>query len=239
MIRRKIALFGALSIGTVAFLPGTASASSTEAPTPNQNASFVAAQKALETQVTDRISTLESLSSRISSSSTLTPADRANLGSIVGNASSGDLGAMNALLATVESDTTSAELAADRKVMIDTYRIYAVVAPQVCITIAADKISYITGLITAIEPNLDNLVIANGNTSTDVTAYNQVLSNVSTASSDVSGIDGQLKSLTPAAYNSNPTGTHSQVQSMWQTIKNDFGLLGGARSDIKTISGVG
>ena len=215
---------GAASVATPAF----ASSSPTSTVTPAQIAQ-------LQSDINSRITFLETLSTRIQGASALSTSDAATLSQVVGSSNSGDIAAMQSLLASVQSITTTTQLHLTYETMYDNYRIYAVVGPQVDMTIAQSQILSISQSLANLEPTLNSLIQSNGNNPTAVAAYSNLQSEVSQAQSVANGLGTFPISLSPSIYNANPTGTHSTVVSDWQQIKSTWTTLKTARQDVSTI----
>ncbi len=208
--------------------PAFASSTPTSAVTPTQIAQ-------LQSDINARITFLDTLSGRIQSSKTLTQSDAATLAGVVGSSSSGDIAAMQSLLASVPSITTEGQLHLTYETLYDNYRIYAVVGPQVDLTIAQDQILSISSELINLEPTLNSLIASNGNNPTATAAYANLVTSAAQAQSTASGLGSYAVSLTPTIYNTDPTGTHTTITNDWQQLKGASANIKTARSDISTI----
>jgi hypothetical protein len=121
----------ALGVG----IPAVASASSTTTTTPS--ASFLSGQQTLETQLASRVTRLQHLIADVTSATSLS----ANASTTLQARLSGEEASMNALIGRVPTDTTQAELSADRATMYKDNRVYAVMSPQVFESIEASLVS--------------------------------------------------------------------------------------------------
>ena len=218
------ALAGVVGAATPAF----ASSSPTTAVTPTQIAQ-------LQSDINARITYLEKLSGRIQASKTLSTSDAATLSGVVGSSSSGDIAAMQSLLASVPSITTETQLHLTYETMYDNYRIYAIVGPQVDLTIAEDQVLSISTALINLEPELNSLIASNGNNPTATAAYSDLVTQAGQAQSIANGIGTFPISLTPTIYNTNPSGTHSTITNDWQQLKNASASIKTARQDASTI----
>jgi hypothetical protein len=120
---------GALTAGSVIALPGMASAS---APT-----SFPQKQQQLEQQLSNRVSQLSRLTADVNGSTSLSAAHKSVLSARLSTEASN----INALVTKVPTDTTMAQLNADRQAMLRDNRVFAVETPQVIEIIEADSIA--------------------------------------------------------------------------------------------------
>jgi hypothetical protein len=133
----------ALTAASAVTLPALASASTTPQ-------SFTQAQQKLEQQLAFRVSQLGRLSSDVSSSKTLTPADANVLSARLATESTSVTG----LVAKVPGDTTFAELHSDELAMVKDNRVFAVETPQVIQIIESDAIASQATTLAASEPSL-------------------------------------------------------------------------------------
>ncbi|MEO9180090.1 MAG: hypothetical protein ABI298_00400 [Acidimicrobiales bacterium] len=116
-----IALVAAMGFG----IATVASADSTTTTAPS--ASFVAAQQKLETQLTARVTRLTHLTADVAGATSLSASTTLTLQARL----STEAASINTLVAKVPTDTTFAELEADRAAMYRDNRVYAVMSPQV------------------------------------------------------------------------------------------------------------
>src|SRR5690242_7071967 len=90
------------------------------------------AKRTVEEKIDQRLAQLSRLQHAVDGSKDLTDGDRSALDTILSNEVSG----LTALRADVDAATDAKTIAADAKSMIDDYRVYVVVTPQVHLTIA-------------------------------------------------------------------------------------------------------
>ena len=142
-----LALVAAMGIG----IPSVAYAgSSTTTTTTLSSASFIAAQKALEIQLANRATQLQHLGADVTASTSLS----ASTSSILQARLLTEEASINSLIAKVPTDTTKAELNADRAAMLKDNRVYAVMSPQVFEMIEA---SVVAGQVTTMQGNESTL----------------------------------------------------------------------------------
>jgi predicted protein tyrosine phosphatase len=139
----------ALVAATGVSIPAVAYASSAPSKTA-PTASFIAAQKALETQLANRAIQLQHLVTDVTAATSLSAGATATLEARL----STEQASINALIAKVPTDINRAELNADRQAMLKDNRVYAVMSPQVFEMINA---SVVAGEVTALQGNESTL----------------------------------------------------------------------------------
>jgi len=117
---------------------------------------FSSNQKALEAQLAIRVSQLSRLGTDVTGAKTLTTAHAATLTASITTTTAN----INALVVRVPTDTTNAQVNADRTAMIRQNRVFAVLTPQVFQTIEADAIGAEVTSLQAEEPGLLSAVNA-------------------------------------------------------------------------------
>ena len=146
VISRSFAVL-ALVAATGISIPSLAYASPPTTTTPSvPSASFTAAQKALEVQLANRSTQLGHIVADVTASTTLS----ASASSILQARLSTEEASISALIAKVPTDTTRAELNADRSAMLKDNRVYAVMSPQVFEMIEA---SVVASQVTTMQAN--------------------------------------------------------------------------------------
>jgi hypothetical protein len=143
-----LALTAAMGVGIPAAAYASSPLSSTTTTTPSAN--FLAAQKALEAQLASRVTRLQHLNADVTGASTLS----ANTSATLQARLSTEGASINSLVAKVPTDTTYAELDADRAAMLKDNRVYAVMSPQVFEMIEA---SVVAGQVTTMQGNESTL----------------------------------------------------------------------------------
>ena len=128
-----LALAAAMGVG----IPSIASATSPTTTTTVLSQSFLSAQQALELQLANRATQLSHLVADVTAATTLTTSQVATLSARL----STEVSTNNALIAKVPTDTTKAELKADRTAMLQDNRVYGVMSPQVFETIEASVVA--------------------------------------------------------------------------------------------------
>lgn len=139
-----VAAFG-MSVSSVAFADSTTTTTTTV-----PNSSFVTAQQALELQLANRATQLQHLVADVTAATTLSSGNAAVLQARLLTEQT----SLNALIAKVPTDTTKAELNADRQAMLRDNRVYAVMSPQVFEMIEA---SVVASQVTTMQGNESTL----------------------------------------------------------------------------------
>jgi hypothetical protein len=125
----------ALSSGVAFAAPtGATGTSGATGATGATGSSFSTLQAKLESELASRVTQLTTLSSDVTGATTLVPAHATVLATRIATEQT----SINALVAKVPTDTTRAELNADRAAMVQQNRVFLVMTPQVFETISAD-----------------------------------------------------------------------------------------------------
>lgn len=222
-------------LGIVIFAPSLIVLSDGSAGATQLPNNLSSAQATVQTQIAKRITRLGDLTNRVNVSTTISSSDRSALLGIYGNSTGGDIQALNSLSIKVGSETTVAGVQADRETLYDTYRIYAIVAPQSDLVLAADNETSVINVMTSLEPGLSAIVKAGGSTSATLADYNQFVSDVGAAQTAVGSISSQVLALTPTLFNQDKSGTAALIQSDWKSIKSAQASLKEARGEINAI----
>ncbi len=131
--------------------PGTL-ATALKACTPT---TFSAAQQALRVALQDRTAAIGRLQTTVARAKDLPAADAAELDAILhAELSTIDGAGLDGLVASVAADTTCAQLVTAAKAMVTDFRLYALVAPQVRVTVAVGRGSALAARVTAAEPRI-------------------------------------------------------------------------------------
>ena len=189
----KVGIATAILGGAVAILaPGVTSAS----VRPHD---FLSDQQALEAHLAVRVSQLNRLSTDITNAKSLTAAHVTTLSTNISTA----LTNINALVAKVPTDTTDIELRADAKEMVKQNRVFAVLTPQVFLTIEADNVAGEVISLQGEESNLlsavNGLVGQHGYTNA-LNRYTQFVTLVNRASLDAANVATKVLAQTPANF---------------------------------------
>lgn len=203
----------ALIGGSLLALPGAASA----ATTPH---SFSNNQTLLETQLASRATQLARLGTDVAGATSLTAPHAVTLKASIATATTN----IDALIAKVPTDTTNAELAVDRASMLKENRVFAILTPQVFLTIEADGIA--SQVVTfqanesALQGSVNSLVGQHGYTNA-LNHYVAFVKAVNVANAAASNITTAVLAQTPADY---PGDTHVFVHTNRELLRADLSL---------------
>jgi len=210
---RSLITGAALVAGSAVALPSIASATTPPA-------SFSAAQQQVEQALTYRVSQLTRLSADVSGSSTLSSAHASLLNARISTESAD----INALVTKVPSDTTFAELNADRAAMIKDNRVFAVETPQVLQIIEADSVAAQITTMTSSEASLQaavNSLTGQPSYNNALRHYNSYVAAIGNASSAVADVTTTVLAQVPSDY---PTDVHVFVSANHKLLAADIAL---------------
>ena len=142
-IRRGL-VGAAIVAGTIGTIGGTAAAAN------HHGNGFALNQQKLEQQLAERATQLQRLTADVTNSKTLDPTHA----SVLTARLTSETSSISGLIAKVPTDTTQAQLNADRQAMLQDNRVYAVMSPQVFETISADAAMSQLVVLQAEEPQL-------------------------------------------------------------------------------------
>jgi hypothetical protein len=189
-----LALVAAMGMG----IPSIAYAGPTTTTVPS--ASFIAAQHALEVQLANRATQLGHLVADVTATTSLTAK------SILQARLSTEEASINALIAKVPTDTTKAELNADRAAMLKDNRVYAVMSPQVFQMIEASVVASQVTVMTANEPMLQSetaSIVGLPGYKNALSHYNNYVARLLNWSTRIVSVEGIVLVQTPQGYPGN------------------------------------
>lgn len=170
------------------------------------SANLAAAQGIVEQKVTNRVNQLAALANRITDDTNIPSSEASVLSGIVSTEQTGITdGGIDGLGAVVASSTSCAQLLSDESTMIDSFRVFAVVSPQVDLTALASTESSIASQIAALEPNIQSAISASGSTSSNAGSlqsdFAQLQSDVTNAQAQIAQVSiADLLAQTPSDY---------------------------------------
>jgi hypothetical protein len=217
---------------------GTGSTGSAPAGHPGCTAAtFSTAQQRLETALSNRATALDRMSARVQKAAHLPAADASALEAILSaEQSSLDGGGITGLQATVPTETTCQQLASTAKQMVVDFRVYALVARQVNITVCSTGSLFAAQRAAAAEPTIAARISRAQQHGKDVSGAQQAFTDfeqqVSTATGDLSQIDvSTVLAQVPSDY----PGDRSTLHDDLATMKRADHALKAARRDLLTI----
>jgi hypothetical protein len=167
-----------------------------------------------------RFATLDQLDAKVTGADRLSDGQEAALHATIGSTRDG----LTGLRAEIEGDTDATELRTDCTRIVEDYRVYVLLAPQVRLVTAADSAQSVVATVDSTVPKLQAAIdeaAANGD---DVTEATRLLGAVTKSNAEADALsDGVLAAvspLTPADYNA---GTAAPV-------------LRDARADMATVA---
>jgi hypothetical protein len=194
-----LALVAAMGIS----IPSLAYASPpTTSTTTVPNANFVAAQKLLEVQLANRATQLGHIVADVTAATALS----ASASSILQARLSTEEASINALIAKVPTDTTRAELNADRSAMLKDNRVYAVMSPQVFEMIEASVVASQVATMQANESTLQSEVasiIGLPGYKTALNHYNNYVARLLNWSTRIVSVESIVLAQTPQGFPGN------------------------------------
>jgi hypothetical protein len=186
-----------ISIPSVAY-----ASSSTTTTTADPSASFVAAQKALEVHLANRATQLQHLVADVTAATSLTASASSTLQARLSTEES----SINSLIAKVPTDTTKAELNADRVAMLKDNRVYAVMSPQVFemieASVVASQVTTMQGNESTLQSETASLVGLPGYKNA-LNHYNNYVARLSNWSTRIVTVEGVVLAQTPQGYPGN------------------------------------
>lgn len=156
---------------------------STPAATVTMSASAMAAAKSRGDKELDRrVQALTDANIRVQAMQKVTPTFKDNLSTALQT----QIAAFNALKAKIDADTDAATLKADVQSITQSYRVYALVLPQVHIAAAADRAVTISTMMQTLGTKLAARIQAAGKAGADVAALTATLNDLGNKITDAS-----------------------------------------------------
>lgn len=183
------------------------------------------------TEINRRLATLKTLNAKITSATKLSAADAASLSNTVNS----DISQLTTLQAKLDADTTVAAATIDAQSIINGYRVYALVVPQVYLIKTADDQQVAEGKLASLSGKISSRITAAQQKGTNVTALlaslDDLNSKTAAAQSISSSIESGVIGLAPSDYNSN----HSVLSGDGTQLKTAQGYIKTALADAKSI----
>jgi hypothetical protein len=213
-----MAMSGALALAASGAGATTTGASGASGATPN---SFTQAQQQLEKQLANRSTQLQHLVADVAGAKSLTTADA----NILNARLSTEAASITALIAKVPTDTKRAELNSDRAAMLKDNRVYAVMTPQVFVTIGADTAGAQAAVLTGNEPALASEVASIGvgmpGYRNALDHYNNYVSRLNHITDNMTEVVTKVLAQTPQGY---PGNTHVFVSANHTVLNANVGI---------------
>jgi hypothetical protein len=212
------------------------------AATTNINASANAATR-LATLITKanadigaRITDLNKLNTRVQAMKNESATEKANISTQVQTNITG----LTALQTKIDADTTLATARTDAATIFTTFRIYALVVPQGDILAAADRVTTIDGLMTALGTKMQTRITADQSAGKDVSALTAAMTDINARIADAAtqsqtAQSGVINLVPDQGDKTTATSNHAALLAARANIKTSTADLQAARQDIKTI----
>jgi hypothetical protein len=215
-------LVGVVMLGGSLLVSGAAAADSTKT-TASTSSSAASQQQRLQAiitkgdqEITRRLTTLGTLSTKINAATKLSASDKATLTSEVSTTTSG----LTTLKATLDADTTVSAAHTDAESIYTEYRVYALVVPKVALVKVADDQQVVQGKLSDLSVKLQARITADQQAGKDVTslqnALNDMKAKTTAAAAISSSIETSVINLQPTDYNSNHellSGDNTQLKT--------------------------
>lgn len=202
----------------------------TQAPTIPSSVSVADAQAWLLGALALRSSELATLDTAIANASGLPSSVQNTLVADVATAANG----MDDLTASVKKDTSLGALRADAWSMVNTYRVFSVVEPQVHLTLVAERQLAIEGQVAHIQPGLETAIGADRLSKAARTLKsldNDLSSGLSSIENNASGVVADMLAQSPSDYTDAATIITADTKTAAQT----WGLVSSVRGDVRHI----
>ena len=182
-------------------------------------------------EITRRLTTLGSLSSKINSAAKLNANDKSYLVSEV----NAEISGLTALKAKLDAETTLAAAKADAQSTYSEYRVYALVVPKVALIKMADDQQVSENRLQALAQKLQTRINSAKDNGKDVTTLQTELGNMmaqtNNAAAISSGIEQKVLTLQPSDYDSN----HAVLSGDRDQLKNAHADNQAAVADVKNL----
>ncbi len=172
--------------------------------------------KGADMMITNRITTLNALNTRIQGDTRLTTDEKTSLTTDVQNAING----LTTLKATIDADTDITKARADAKMVVTNFRIYEVLEPKLRLLVTINNLQTTSTNVGGLIPQIQNLINTLGGTGKDVSALNTLLTDISS----------QLTTV-----NTTLTADLAKVQGVGTTTTDPQSVFTGVRQDLAQI----
>ncbi len=217
----------------------TTSSGSSTASTPAAQARLQLIISRGNTEISRRLTVLDTLTTKITSSTKLSNADQQTLSSEV----SGEIGGLTSLKTKLDADTSLTTAIPDAQAIFADYRVFALVVPQVNLIKTADQQQITEGKLAALATKIQADITVDQTSGRDVTNLQIELNalSVKTAAAQAisSGIENGVITLTPSDYNTNHavlSGDRNQLKTAQEDISAAISDAKTLVSNLKTLS---
>lgn len=189
-----------------------------------------------DADVAARITALNDLNTRVQAIQNESATEKANISAQVQT----NIAGLSTLKAKVDADATASTARSDDQSIFTAYRIYALVVPQGWILASADRVTTITGLMSALGTKMQARITtdqsAGKNVSTLVAALADMNAKITDANDQAASAQAAVSGLTPDQGNATVAASnHAALVAARADIKTATKDLQAARQDVKTI----
>lgn len=218
----------------ITFSSGTAAFAQSVSPTGTKGSNLGNLQARGDQYITQRLTSLNTLVTKINGLKNLKPEDKSQFLTNI----NADISGLTALKAKIDADTDVATARADVLSIFTTYRVYVVFDPQTQLLAASDTMTVLADELDMLANKLETRINEAGsgvNTTTLRNLLNDMRSKIADARTQYTNVENTVSPLTPASYNSNPSGTKATMQTARADITTGRTDLTGAWADAKQI----
>ncbi len=180
------------------------------------------------TEIGNRVTTLNNLLSRIQGMAKLSDAEKSSFSSEIQS----EIGNLSSLQTNIGADTSTTSLRTDSQSITQAYRIYALVVPQGSIVAADDRISTMVTSFQTVAAKLETRITAaqtaGDNMSVETTTLADFTAKVSDASTQASAASSEVANLEP------DNGDQTIMASNTAALKDARSKIQTATNDLKT-----
>ncbi|MGH7245817.1 MAG: hypothetical protein ACREGI_02700 [Candidatus Levyibacteriota bacterium] len=177
-------------------------------------------QKRGDTMISNRITSLNNLLTRINNDKRLSSDEKTSLASDIDTTISG----LTTLKAKIDADTDATTARADVKSIVTSYRVYMIFEPKERYLVVINNLQTVETNIAGLLPNVQNLITEQKNARKDVTALENLYNDINTQISTISSTLTTDKSLVSAVsiQTTDPASVFTQVKQGIQSVRADF-----------------
>ena len=187
-------------------------------------------------EIARRVESLVKLSTRVSEMKKVSSAGKTSIASTIQT----EITALTNLKAKISAETDAAVLKADVQSITASYRIYALIMPQIAILVAADRVNVLADNFIALNTKLQARITAAAASGKDVSAATAALADISAKAADAktkaaAAVSG-VSSLTPDnGDKAKATSNREALVAARANIKAASESLRAARADVEII----
>ena len=226
-----LTLCASAAVAIFAAVPASAASSSSSSTTTANQARLQRIISRGNNEIDRRLDTLNTLSGKIASATKLSSSDASTLNNTV----STDISELTSLKTQLDADTSVSSAVTDAQSIINDYRVYALVVPQVDLVKTADDQQTAEAKLVTFSGNLSTRITAEQQKGVNITALQATLSDLNSkeaaAKSISSAIESSVIGLVPSDYNSN----HSVLSGDRDQLKTAQADIAQAVADGKSI----